>query len=88
MLVRPFAKQLAQRRDRLREIVLLDDRIAPHGIHELALGDDPAGVADQEHQGVEGAAGNRDRPLAAMRQQAPAGVEPEVAEGVKRLIRH
>ena len=88
MLIRPLAEELAQRRDRLREVVFLDDRIAPHRIHELALGDQPAGVADRCSSVSKARLVIGNGALTAVREQPPAGVEPEVAEGVKGLVGH
>lgn len=84
-ILRAFAQQLAQQKDLLTEVRFFDDRVGPDAAHEIVLRDDPAGLLDQNREGVERPDGDRDRLLAA--EQAPrAWIKPEWPEDVHLRI--
>ena len=65
----PAARQLAQRGDLHRQVVLLDHRVGPHEFDQLALAHHASRAFGQRHQQVEGAAADA-RGLAADQQHS------------------
>ena len=70
----------------MREVPLLDDRVGPHGGHELVLLDETAGVPEEHVKRVEDLRPERDD-LAVARQAALRGLEAEGTEPVRRRQR-
>jgi hypothetical protein len=60
VLVAPLAEGLAQHRDVLRQVVLLDRRVGPDRAHQLVLLDHAPAVLDQDEQRVEDLRRERD----------------------------
>jgi hypothetical protein len=63
------AERLAQRRDVVREVALLDDRVGPHRCDQLVARQQPSRAPHQDDEGVEDLGAQRDG-------QAVAGEEP------------
>jgi hypothetical protein len=71
--VRALAERLAQHRDVLRQVVLLDRRVGPERGHQLVLGEHAPAPLDEDDEGVEDLAGQRHGPPLAQ-QHAPQRV--------------
>ena len=72
--------------DVLREVPLFHKGVAPHGVQQFVLGDQPVGVARQEEQDVERLRGEVDRRIGS-RQRALPGIQRKLAETVQVTVR-
>ena len=79
-------QNLAQERDLTGEAAFFDEAVGPQRRHQLFLSHQMAGVAHQQQQSLEGF-GWKGQNLVAAAQNAFAGHEPELAEGISLRLR-
>ena len=78
-LLRSLTQSLSQNENVLTEIGLFDERVWPHGFHQVILRNHLAPVLDQDNKNVQSLWVKRDR-LPAAQKQAPRKVESVWAE--------
>src|SRR5258705_13436798 len=85
MIVWPLAKPAAKRGDLLRNIIFLNSRIFPDGVHQIRFRDGRALMSNEKHEGVEGFCSELKRDAFAQK-FAPQDVDAKAVELVNDMF--